>query len=261
MLKHIGVDTMHSADLGCFQDALGSLFYLEIMNKGWYRNKAAGLRQLNQDLLDFYTAQAKALSRVTPLTMSQIKGRDLGYPYLKCKAAQTRHLAQFGLVLARRHKHGDGARAPYTFKHGSRLAPHSAAHLDHLVEMFEGMEGYTRSCGQVPFPEEQCRRGMYKFLQSLAALHGLWRTGIPQHTHKFMPFSLRKKSHVLQHLVDDKIGLWGSPAAFWWYRDEDYIGTVKRIAAKTKHPFSLETRMLEKLMIWTKIHAMTVVDE
>ncbi len=256
MLKHIGVDTMHSADLGCFQDALGSLFYLEIMNKGWYRNKATGLRQLNQDLLDFYTAQAKALSRVTPLTMSQIKGRDLGYPYLKCKAAQTRHLASFGLLLARLHKFGDASRSPFVVRPGSRLAPQLNLHLDLLVAMFEGFAGYTVACARVPFPEEECRQAMHKFLQSLTALHQLWRAGIPANAHKFMPFVLRQKSHVLQHLVEDKIGLWGSPSAFWCYRDEDYIGTVKGIASKTKHPFTLETRLLEKLMIWTKIQNM-----
>jgi hypothetical protein len=250
------VDTMHAADLGCFQDALGSLFFLEIMHKDWYRNKAAGLRQLNQDLLNFYSAQGRALSRVTPLSMSQIKGRDLGYPYLKCKAAQTRHLAMFGLLLARRHKFGDGPRAPFGFRPGSRLAPQQALHLNLLVAMFEGFEGYTRSCSQEPFPEEQRRQYMHQFLQSLSALHDLWRTGIPANAHKFMPFQLRQKAHLLLHLVQDKIQLWGSPAAFWCYRDEDYIGTVKGIAAKTKHPFTLETRLLEKLMIWTKIQNM-----
>jgi hypothetical protein len=36
------------------------------------------LQQLNQDLLNFYNAQGRAMSRVTPLSMLQIKGRDLG---------------------------------------------------------------------------------------------------------------------------------------------------------------------------------------
>jgi hypothetical protein len=209
---------------------------------------------------DFYSAQGPGLSRVMPLSMSQIKGRDLGYPYLKCKAAQTRHLATFGLLLARRHKHGDNSRTPFAFKPGTRLAPQQDSHLNHLVAMFEGFDAYTRSCSQVPFPEERCRQAMFQFLQSLAALHELWRAGTPVASHKFMPFALRQKSHLLQHLVQDKIGLWGSPSAFWCYRDEDYIGTVKGIAAKTKHPFTLETRLLEKLMIWSKIQTMFAED-
>ena len=46
------------------------------------------------------------------------------------------------------------------------------------------------------------------------------------------------------------------PSAFWCYRDEDYIGAVKGIAAKTKHPFTIETRILEKLMTYTKCCAL-----
>ena len=33
LLQHVAVDSMHAADLGCFQDALGSLLWLEISNK------------------------------------------------------------------------------------------------------------------------------------------------------------------------------------------------------------------------------------
>ena len=58
---------------------------------------------------------------------------------------------------------------------------------------------------------------------------------------------------MLQHLVEDKLPLWGSPANFWCYRDEDYIGSVKSIAAKTKHPWTFETRVMEKLRILTKL--------
>jgi hypothetical protein len=249
---------MHAADLGVFQDAIGSLFYLEVMNKTWFRSKMLGLKQLNVDLDNFYGSQPKQMSRVTPLTMSQIKGKDLKYPYLKCKAAQTRHLAMFALVLARRHRFGDGPgrRSAYQFKEGSRLAGLEEAHLSNLVSMFEGMEGYARSCGEEPFREDQCRHYMYKFLQAYSNLNRLWRTNLPEAAHKHMPFNLRQKGHLLQHLVEDKIPMWGSPSLFWVYRDEDYIGAVKGIASKTKCPFNLEKRLLEKLMIWTKVSAL-----
>jgi hypothetical protein len=32
-IHHVAVDTMHAGDLGCFQDALGSIFFMEIDNK------------------------------------------------------------------------------------------------------------------------------------------------------------------------------------------------------------------------------------
>ena len=49
--------------------------------------------------------------------------------------------------------------------------------------------------------------------------------------------------------------VWGSPASFWCYRDEDFIGAVKGIAQKTKDPRSIELRILEKLTIWAKFSA------
>jgi hypothetical protein len=94
---------------------------------------------------------------------------------------------------------------------------------------------------------------MYMFLQSLSALNSLWRAEVPRAVQKVMPFHLRQKGHLLQHIVEDKVGLWGSPAMFWCYRDEDYIGAVKGIARKTKHPWSLEKRILQKMAIWTKL--------
>ena len=54
---------------------------------------------------------------------------------------------------------------------------------------------------------------------------------------------------MLQHLASDKILLWGSPQHSWCYRDEDYVGAVKNIAAKTKYPTTLEKRVTEKLIL------------
>jgi hypothetical protein len=49
-LKHLAVDSMHAADLGVWQDALGSLFFLEIDDKSAAPNRIDGLRRLNGQL-------------------------------------------------------------------------------------------------------------------------------------------------------------------------------------------------------------------
>ena len=256
MLQHLGIDSMHAGDLGCFQDALGSLFWLEITNKSWYTSMAVGLQSLNRDLKSFDSANPDLdISSVYPLALTQIIAQKPGYPYLKCKAAQTRHLAEFGLQLARRHRNGDANRNPFAFRRGNRLSDRTAEHLDALVAMFEGMVRYHQACRAVPFVEQECRAGMYRFLQALAALHRLWREGLPEARRDNLPFNLRPKAHVMQHLVEDKLCLWGSPADFWCYRDEDYIGSVKLIAAKTKHPKFLEAKVMQKLRILTKLDA------
>jgi hypothetical protein len=115
--------------------------------------------------------------------------------------------------------------------------------------MLEGMARYHRACVAEVFDEASCRSHMYRFLQGLAGLHVLWRRGLDESLHGTMPWPLRPKAHTLQHLVEDKTQIWGSPSRFWLYRDEDFIGTVKTICAKSSHPCTLESRVLEKLVI------------
>ena len=54
---------------------------------------------------------------------------------------------------------------------------------------------------------------------------------------------------MLIHLVDDQLCLFGSPNRCWCYRDEDFVGCVKKIASKTKHPATLESRVMLKLRL------------
>ncbi len=90
---------------------------------------------------------------------------------------------------------------------------------------------------------------MYQYLEALAKLNRMFRFGVPAERQARQPFHMRPKSHASQHLVEDKIKLFGSPKQFWCYLDEDHIGFLKTIAAKTRHPHTLEKRMMEKLRI------------
>jgi hypothetical protein len=253
-LKHLTVDSMHAGDLGCFQDALGSLFFLEINCKAWYQNRSIGLRSLNTQLEAYYAANRdRSMSKVTPLVMTQILCKSLGYPYLKAKAAATRQLAHFGLMLSLKHMHGGEGRDRFELPVRHRLSTRLDEHLQLLVRMFEGLVQYTDSC--IPFSEDDCRAGMFKFLQSLEALHVMWRVQAPLPIRKSCPFNVRQKGHALQHLVQDKLVLWGSPARFWNYRDEDYIGAIKTMAGRTKHPHTLERRLSQKLILLGGLHA------
>jgi hypothetical protein len=248
LLDYIAVDSMHAGDLGCFQDALGGLFWCEVKCKAWHRNQRTGMIRLNESLKNFYSANKHlGLSSIYPLSYSQLKGKNDTYPSLKSKAAQCRHLAQFGLILANRHRSGNASRPAFSFR--GRMAGSEQEHLDNLVGMFEGLVRYHASCSVEPFDAVECRAGMYQFLQGLGALNSLWRRGLPEDEHNTMPFTVRPKAHELQHLVEEKIKVWGSPARFWCYRDEDFIGAVKTIATKSSNPRTLEMRVVEKLLI------------
>lgn len=249
-LGNLVVDSMHTADLGCFCDALGSLFWLEIANKDWYRNQEEGIAALNRQLdANYRENKVKGLSKVTPLVLSQIVARKPGYPWLKAKAASVRHLAEFGTQLANNHMHGRDGLTLFAFPARHRLAPHKREHLDLLLDMFRGMSGYTRSMERCPFEAEECRTSMLLFLRSLSALHHLWRAGVEEIRINRQPFALRPKAHMLQHLVQDHISVFGNPAQYWCYRDEDFCGSVKCICARTKYPSTLETRVMQKIRL------------
>jgi hypothetical protein len=253
-IDHVAVDAMHSADLGTFADAVGSLFWLECTHKPWHRSQEVGLVALNKDMENYYSSQPhREFSKLTPLVWSQIMSKSVGYPFLKAKAAQTRQIAEFCLALARRHQNGDAQRPSFCFKDTSRLAAHTQRHCDLLVSVFEGFLGFTTACAAIPFVHIECRRAMYQYLMSLSELNALWRQGLTEAQQKTMPFHLRPKAHGCQHLVEEKIKMYGSPIGFWCYRDEDFIGTVKSIAQKTKFPHTLEKRTIEKLRIWAAL--------
>ena len=80
-------------------------------------------------------------------------------------------------------------------------------------------------------------------------LHNLWRHGLSEEQAAAMPFHARPKAHMLQHLVEDTIVMFGSPNQFWCYADEDFVGAIKSVCTMSKHPRTLESRVAEKSMI------------
>jgi hypothetical protein len=63
---------------------------------------------------------------------------------------------------------------------------------------------------------------------------------------------------MLLHMVGDQLERFGSPSRCWCYRDEDYVGVVKLVAAKTKDPRTLEQRVHDKLMLMAGLEALAV---
>lgn len=252
LLGHVCVDSMHAGDLGVFQDAIGSLFDLEVGCKSWHRNRTQGCLWLNLELGKYYTANP-TLSRLTPLSLKQLQssvaGGGVAYPTLRAKAAMTRHATEFCRILAYQHRDGTARRPPFTFPARHRLHARSQEHAGLVVRLFDHLAQYHRSCQDEPFVPEVCTSSMLAFLQTMAQLNEMWRSGVPESEHQALPWKLRKKAHMLQHLACEQLPLFGSPASFWCYRDEDWVGSVKRIAALSRHPHTLEERVAQKLML------------
>lgn len=180
-LEFIAVDFMHTADLGVFPDALGSLFWLHVTHKSWYKNRLMGLKQLNKEL-DLYFA-ANRYRRMTPtsrLTIRQIRAEKPGYPFLKVKAAQARHLCEFGLLMAQRHEHGDPGRTRFAFRPNHPLAGRTAEHNALVTQVFQAMVDMQRSIVASPFEPDACKTSIYQLLNAFDRLNTMWRQGRPE---------------------------------------------------------------------------------
>jgi hypothetical protein len=257
-LKHIVVDAMHAGDLGTFADALGSLFYLEMTCRLWHSTQAVGIVALNISLQQFYS-RTPGLSRLGAVTKTRLVSKSHPYPYLHAKAAQTRHLSEFALELAYKHAlgvPGPQGRPAFAFTEASPMAGKTQLHLDLMVKVFQGFERYCRSLNTVPFDGSMCSGALILYLQSMAALNSLWREGRSEDEAKRLPWHLRQKCHLMEHVALDHVPRFGSPAKSWCYRDEDYVGAVKRICSKTKHPATLEARVMLKLRLLEALRVM-----
>ena len=256
VLEYATVDSMHSGDSGAFADATGTVFWLHISDKNRYRNSALGLASLNKQLHNFYLANKhRKLTRIDPLTYSQIRAKKPGYPYLKTSAAGSRHVTEFALALAYAHRDGTSSCGPRDFPPGHRLHGRALEHNNLVVQMMEGLVSYQRSAAEEPFNSSECKSNMYKFLTNFVSLHNMWREGVPEDAQAALPFHARPKLHLLQHLVEEKIQLFGSPNSFHCYMDEDYVGVIKKVCAASKHPATLERRVSEKCQIMAGILA------
>ena len=261
-LEHATIDSMHGGDSGTFPDAIGSLFWCENTHKAWHRKFADGLSYLNKELAMYYTAnRQRRLTKITPLAKTQIRSKKPPYPVLKASAAGARHVADFCLSLAYLHQNGDGLRPPFRFRPSHRLAGRSEEHCRLQVEIFGGMVQYHRACAETPFDRHGCKNGVYTYLRAMKQINALWRVGVAEDKKNNMPWHLRQKCHMMVHLVEDKVPMYGSPSSFWCYCDEDYMGTVKAVCAMTKHPSTLERRVLEKTMIMAGVTRFYLLDE
>ena len=130
------------------------------------------------------------------------------------------------------------------------IAEQEANYFGYLIDMFKGMVGYHRACSATEFDSEKCKAMFLQYLRNLASLNRMFRVGLETpKAISIQPFHLRPKCHLLHHLACDDVQVHGSPSSFWCYADESYVGRVKLIAVRTKHPATLGQRVLEKLSL------------
>ena len=159
------------------------------------------------------------------------------------------------MILARRHVMGDASRGPFSFKPTSRLAERVGDDRKLVVDVFEGLNEYDIGTDEDTYDVNACKRGGYKYLRSLSALNLMWREGVPDEQQRALPWHLRPKCHEYQHLLEEQLERWGSPRRFWCYGDEAFVGAIKEVAGRSKHPHTLEEVVMKKMQIFAGVHA------
>ena len=131
----------------------------------------------------------------------------------------------------------------------------SAEYQTTVCEAATCMARYHDTCSEEPFSVGRCQDAMLGFLAAYDTLRCLFRRGLAPEHHAAQVFGPRPKLHLCEHLVMEKVPLYGSPRLFWCYADEDFVGLIKRIAQNTKNRRSLEVVLLAKYRIKASLHA------
>ncbi len=105
-----------------------------------------------------------------------------------------------------------------------------------------GLRDFYASLEKNPFEPASCADATRRAIENLKRMNLLAREpGMPSPA----AWHLTPKVHLAQELGEFQCRVLGNPKIFWCYRDETYMGVVKRICLKTSHP-----RTMEKMLRW-----------
>jgi hypothetical protein len=199
MLK---TDFLHTLDLGCAQEAIGSLFWEALVHFPGASQKDR-VQGLWADVRAYYR-EVRPATQLVGLTLEMVK-KPGSSAKLRAKGAETRYLVPYAARLASLHRedlHGETRYHCLT----------ALAAYYHLV----GSEGWDAqaAAGQI-----ERRLLFYMALAQEAALNNVpaWR--------------LKPKHHLLAHLAlrgDRDL----NPKWFWTYQDESWVGLLATLVKR-----------------------------
>ncbi|MCP4243256.1 MAG: hypothetical protein GY772_22090, partial [bacterium] len=64
-----------------------------------------------------------------------------------------------------------------------------------------------------------------------------------------LPWRLKPKHHLFQHLVEEQVFQLGNPRGYWTYTDESIMGVLSVMAAATPDPRGVCEQVLWKLRL------------
>ena len=202
---YITVDVLHALDLGCTADALGNLM-TEALSHYFVGTKANRLSSLWRLLQEYYK-ECPCESRLDKLTAEMIRSTaKKSKPKLRCKGAECRYLAPFGVRLAQ-------------LLHAKSPTDRNMT----IVQTFSALFDFYMSMSVEPFSPGVSGRAIRKFL----VLYGSLGASSPDPD---IFWVMKPKFHLLAELEYQCADL-SNPRHFWCYRDESFVGFVAEFAA------------------------------
>ena len=193
-------------------------------------NQKKNVECLNKELKDWNKANGVDSKIQGGLTVERLRPskNTSGYPKLKAKAAATRHVARFSLWIAQRWNSGSTH---------DELKVAINEIIVRLYEMFAtSSQFFTPKTDDEIFTLGGQLGEIYMRLYTEAAHNGerLWK--------------MTPKVHLSQELLQYQCQVWGNPAYFWCYADEDLVGQMIEIAASC-HVLTLSFTVITKWLV------------
>ena len=196
------IDWLHCADLGVAQDCLANIF-IELLPHMHGNNQDARVASLYTRIQQSYVRN-QTESKLDTLTMSMLRKTASSAPKLRSKAAESRGLVPIAKEIAEEVL--------------SSLDPVQNAVKQIAILLNKCYEQLSPAVFHSPTLQESCRK-----------LCGLY-IGLGDHYDNGFSFRFKPKWHLFQELCEMSGDL--CPSTAWTYRDEDFGGSLAKLARR-----------------------------
>ena len=226
-LECVMVDVLHTVDQGIASHIIANICWLLAVVRGVFggSTQQEKIKNLYKHMNDWHKNNKTCKSKLQgTLTVERIRTSG-GWPKLKAKAAQTRHLSKYAFHLI------------CTFGTTSDYDRKVTAVCQLLVRFYEMLDNEAKFLGAAA-REEISKLGfrmgvLYSDLgkQAQVAKEKMWK--------------LSPKLHIFVHMCEWQAVEWGNPRFWWTYADEDLVGIMIEIA-ESVHPSTMAISCLFK---------------
>ena len=228
-LENIMIDVLHAIDLGLASHVIGNVLFIFGIIRACCggRTYADRANNLANDLKSWYK-RTRCTTRIQgKLTLERIRASG-DWPKLRAKAAATRHMALYALYLV--VTHGTDDRDDQLMQAICRL----------LCRFYEILQSESQ------FLCAETRAELPVLGQKLAEFYSILASSA--HTASLRLWKMSPKLHLWEHLTEVVAIVWGNPAWYWTYADEDLVGQMIEIA-ETVHPTTLAFSVIFKWLL------------